>query len=325
MNPGKWQILITPNIPESGIKMLEEFFDVEINKKGEPLSKKELMEKIKRKHALCCGAEDIIDAEVMDAAPNLKIIARFGAGYDNIDVKEATKRKIYVTCTPGAPTESVADMTWCLILALGRRLLEADRFVRKGLFTKTSPPSLKTRDVSGKTLGIIGAGKIGTAVGKRAIGFNMKIIYADVAENRELEKIGAKKVSLEYLLVNSDFVSLHVPLNDSTYHLIGEKEFSLMKNTAYLINTSRGKVVDEKALVRALKTGKIKGAALDVYEREPEVGKELVEMENVILTPHTASNTEETWGKMAEMVAEDCILAFKGEKPKHLVNPEVLE
>jgi len=320
----KWQVLITLDIPEIGIRMLKECCKVEVNKKDVALSKKEIIAKLRDKYALCCGAEDVIDAEVMDSAPNLKIIARYGVGYDKVDVKAATKRKILVTNTPEVLTDAVAEMTWCLLFCLARRIVEADNFVRKGKFKRSGPESLLGIDIRGKTLGIIGAGKIGTAVAKKSTGFNMDILYCEVVKNNELEKIGGKKVELNYLLKHADFVSLHVPLTSKTTHLVGERELNIMKKTAYLINTSRGKVVDEVALAKALNGKQIAGAALDVYENEPQINRELLGMRNVILTPHISSATKETRDKMSIMVAKDCIAVLKGEKLSHLVNPEVL-
>jgi len=321
----KWRVLVTLDIPKIGIRMLEEYCKVEVNERDVALSKEEIMAKLHNKHALCCGAEDVIDVEVMDSAPKLKIIARYGVGYDKVDAEAATQRGILVTNTPGVLTEAVAEMTWCLLLCLARRIVEADTFIRSGLFRKSGSRALIGIEVKGKTLGIVGAGKIGTAVAKRSLGFGMNILYYDVIRNEEVEKIGARKVKLKYLLANSDFVTLHVSLTDETLHLIGKEELAFMKETAYLINTSRGQVVDERALVKALEKKQIAGAALDVYEDEPRISKELLKMKNVVLTPHIGSATKETWDKMSIMVANDCIAALKGEKPSHLVNPQILE
>ncbi len=319
------RVLITIDIPEIGVEILKKYCQVDVNTKEMNLSKEEIMDRLGDKQALCCGAEDVIDAEVMDSAPNLKIIARYGVGYDNVDVEAATQRRILVTNTPGVLTETVAEMTLCLLLSLARRIVEADSFIRKGQLKRSAPKSLLGIEIRDKILGIIGAGRIGTAVAKKSEGFHMKIFYYDLLENKKLEKMGAKKVELDYLLEHSDFVSLHVSLTDKTTHLIGERELGLMKSTAYLINTSRGKVVDEAALVKALEKNRIAGAALDVYENEPQVTKKLLNMRNVVLTPHIGSATKEARDKMSIMVAEDCITALKGEKPPHLVNTEVLK
>lgn len=271
------------------------------------------------------GVGDIIDSEVMDSSPNLKIIANYGAGYDNIDIPAATERGIMVTNTPGVLSEAVAEFTWCLLLCVARRAPEADSFVRAGRYKASGPRFFLGREVGGKTLGIIGAGRIGTSVIRKAAAFNMQILYCDLLEKKNLEKIGAKKTELDYLLEHSDFVSIHTSLIGESIHLMGRRELALMKKSSYLINTSRGKVVDEVALVEALKKKQIAGAALDVYENEPEVTKELLDMRNVVLTPHIGSATRETRDKMAIMVAENCTAALRGERPPHLVNSKVLQ
>jgi len=319
----KWQALVTLDIPEIGIRILKKCCEVEVNKKDAALSKEEIIARIYNKHALCCSAEDMIDTEVMDSAPNLKIIARFGTGCDNVDIKSATQRKIMVTNTPGALTEAVSEMTLGLFFSLARRLVEADSHVRAGKFKRSSPKSLLGTEMRGKTLGVIGAGKIGTAVARKAQGFGMDILYHDVVRNEKLEEIGGKRVTIDYLLQHSDFISIHVSLTTETTHLIGRRELGLMKKTAYLINTSRGKVVNETALVKALQRKEIAGAALDVYENEPHIAREFLTMKNLVLTPHIASATKETWNKMAMMVAEDCLTALKGKRPPHLLNSEV--
>ncbi len=249
-------------------------------------------------------------------------------GFDNIDVKEATKRGIYVTNTPGVLTETTADFAWTLLMAVARRVVEADKYVRTGRWKVGWHPSmLSGRDVYGATIGIVGAGRIGSAVAKRAKGFNMKILYYDVIPRPELEKkLGAKRVDLDTLLRESDFVSVHVPLLKATYHLMNEERLKLMKKTAYLINNSRGPVVDEKALYKALKEGWIAGAALDVFEQEPTpVDNPLLTLDNVVVAPHISSASHETRSKMAEMVAENLIAFFEGRTPPNLVNPKVLE
>lgn len=321
----KWRVLITLSISQTGLRMLEKYCEVEISTKDVPLTKGEVITKVKDKHALCCGADEVIDTEVMDAAPNLKIIARFGVGYDNVDVEAATKRGILVTNTPGVLTEAVAEMTWCLVLSLSRHVVQADAFTRRGSFKRSGPQLLMGTNVEGKTLGIVGAGKIGTAVAKKSLGFKMEILYYDPVRNEELEKIGGKRVTLDYLLGHSDFVSLHVSLTPDTVHMIRGKQIGLMKKTAYLINTSRGQVVDEGALVRALENKQIAGAALDVYENEPRINQKLLQMRNVVLTPHLGSCTKETWDAMAVMMAKNCLAVLSGEKPPHLVNVDVLQ
>ena len=271
------------------------------------------------------GVGHIIDSQVMDSGPNLKIIANYGAGYDNIDIPAATERGIMVTNTPGVLSEAVAEFTWCLLFCVARRAAEADSFVRAGRYKTSGPRFFLGREVGGKTLGIIGAGRIGTSVIRKAVAFNMQILYYDLLEKKNLEEIGAKRTELDYLLEHSDFVSIHTSLTGKSIHLIGERELALMKRTSYLINTSRGKGIDEAALVEALKKKQIAGAALDVYENEPEVTRELLDMRNVVLTPHIGSAARETRDKVAIMVAENCIAALRGERPPHLVNSKVLQ
>jgi len=273
---------------------------------------------------------DKIDKVLLDEAPRLRIIAQYAVGYDNIDVEECTRRGIYVTNTPGVLTEAVADLTWALILAVARRIVEADRFVRSGSWEKTQtgwhPTMMLGLDVHGKVLGIIGLGRIGSAVARRAKCFNMKILYFDVERKIGLEKeLGAEYVDLDYLLSNSDFVSLHVPLNKISYHLIGERELKLMKPTVYLINTSKGAIVDEKALIKALRNKWIAGAALDVFEVEPTPrDNPLLKFPNVV-APRIGSDSREARERIAMMVADNLILFAKGEVPPNLVNREVVQ
>jgi len=316
------KIFITRRLPEEGLKMLDEH-EVEIFEGDAPPSKQEIIEGTRGKDALICLLTDKIDSEVMNASSNLKIIANYAAGYDNIDIDEATKRGIFVTNTPGVLTETVADLAWALILAAARRIVEGDKFMRGGKFKGWAPMLLLGSDVYGKTLGIVGAGRIGQAVAKRAKGFNMRILYYSRKRKENFEKeCNAEYVDLETLLREADFVSLHTPLTPETYHMIGEKELKMMKSSAYLINTGRGKCVDEKALVKALKEGWIRGAALDVFENEPEIEPELKELENVVLTPHIGSASYETRSRMAVMVAENVLAALKGEIPPNCINPE---
>jgi len=320
------KVYVTRRLPQPAIDMLEERFDVEIYPEDRAIPREVLMEKVKGIDALLPLLTDKVDAEVMDAAgENLKIIANYAVGYDNIDVDAATKRKIAVTNTPGVLTETTADMAWALMFAVARRVVEADKFTRAGKFKGWGPMMFLGGDVYGKTLGVVGVGRIGSAVAKRAKGFNMRVLYTDVVRNEEIEKeVGAKKVELDELLRESDFVTLHVPLMPSTRHLIGERELKLMKKTAYLINTSRGPVVDERALVEALRKGEIAGAGLDVYENEPELSPGLAELDNVVVTPHIASASVETRTRMATLAAENIIAFFEGKRPPTIVNPEVL-
>jgi len=324
----KPKIYVSREIPERGLKIIKKRFDAEVWLDYAPPPKEVIIEKAKNVDALASLLSDKIDAEVFDAAPKLKIVAQMAVGFDNIDVKEATKRGIYVTNTPGVLTETTADFAWTLLMAVARRVVEADKYVRKGRWKVGWHPSmLSGRDVYGATMGIVGAGRIGSAVAKRAKGFNMRILFYDVVPRPELEReLDAKSVDLETLLRESDFVSVHVPLLKATYHVINEEKLGLMKKTAYLVNNSRGPVVDEKALYKALKEGWIAGAALDVFEQEPtQVDNPLLTLDNVVVAPHISSASHETRSKMAEMVAENLIAFFEGRKPPNLVNPEVLE
>ncbi|WP_448523067.1 glyoxylate reductase [Pseudothermotoga sp.] len=324
----KFKVFVTRKILEEGLNMLRERYEVEVSDYDGVIPREMLLKKVKGVDALLSLLTDNIDAEVMDAAgPNLKIIANYAVGYNNIDVEEATKRGVMVTNTPGVLTETTADFAWTLLMAIARRIVEADRFVREGKFRGWEPMLLLGTDVHGATLGIVGFGRIGQAMARRALGFNMRVLYYDntrVAEQIEKE-LKATFVDLPTLLKESDFVTLHVPLTKQTYHLIGEKELKMMKKGAYLINTARGPVVDEKALVKALKEGWIKGAALDVFENEPEIEPELLKLDNVVLAPHIASASYATRSKMSVMVAENIIKALNGEVPPNLVNPEVLQ
>jgi len=324
----KFKVFVTRKILEEGLNMLRERYDVEVSDYDGIIPREMLLEKVKGADALLSLLTDNIDAEVMDAAgPNLKIIANYAVGYNNIDVEEATKRGIMVTNTPGVLTETTADFAWTLLMAIARRIVEADKFVREGKFRGWEPMLLLGTDVFGATLGIVGFGRIGQAMARRAQGFNMRVLYYDNSRiDEQLEKeLKATFVDLPTLLKESDFVTLHVPLTKQTHHLIGEKELKMMKKDAYLINTARGPVVDEKALVKALKEGWIKGAALDVFENEPEIEPELLKLDNVVLAPHIASASYATRSKMSVMVAENIIKALNGEVPPNLVNPEVLQ
>lgn len=316
------KIFMSRRLPEKGIEMLKEH-ELDIYEGDAPPDKQEIIERVKNKDILISLLTDPIDKDVISVSPTLKMIANYAVGYDNIDVKEATKRGIVVTNTPGVLTETVADLTWALILSIARRIVEGDKFMRQGKFKGWAPLLMLGGDVYEKTLGIIGAGRIGKAVAKRAKGFRMNIIYYSRHRNEEIENIGAKYVSFNDLLRQADFISLHVPLTNETYHMIGRNEFKMMKKTAYLINTSRGKCIDEEALHEALKNGEIAGAALDVFENEPYVNENLKKLDNVVLTPHIGSASLETRTKMAVMVAENVLSFLKGEIPPNCVNLEV--
>jgi glyoxylate reductase len=324
----KPKVYVTRELPERGLKIIKERFEAEVWPEYAPPPKKTIIEKAKNVDALVTLLSDKIDAEVFDAAPKLKMVAQLAVGFDNINVPEATKRGIYVSNTPEVLTDTTADFAWALLMALARRVVEADKYVRTGKWkVGWHPAMLQGRDVYGATIGIVGAGRIGYAVAKRATGFSMRILFYDVIPRPEMEKdFGAKKVDLETLLKQSDFVSIHVPLMKETHHLINAEKLKLMKKTAYLINNSRGPVVDEKALYEALKEGRIAGAGLDVFEQEPApLDSPLLKLDNVVVAPHISSASYETRSKMAEMVADNLVAFFEGKKPPNLINADVLK
>ncbi|HIE09303.1 MAG TPA: D-glycerate dehydrogenase [Armatimonadetes bacterium] len=321
----KPKVYVTRLLPGEALSRLEGECEVEVNPEERAPTKEEIIEHVRDKDGLLCLLTDKVDSEVMDSAPNLKVISNYAVGFDNIDVKAATERGIVVTNTPGVLTETTADLAWALLMAVARRIVEADKFTREGKFKGWSPTLLLGSDVYGKTLGIIGFGRIGRAVAKRAKGFEMRVLYYDIERApEEVEReLNAQYVDLEALLKEADYISIHAPLTPETHHMIGERELKMMKPTAYLINTARGPIVDERALVRALKEGWIAGAALDVYENEPELTPGLAELPNVVLAPHIGSASAETRTKMAEMAVSNLLSVLKGERPENIVNPEV--
>ncbi|MDH7517197.1 MAG: D-glycerate dehydrogenase [Candidatus Thermoplasmatota archaeon] len=318
------KIFVTRRIPKPGLDLLRKEHELEIYKHDRVPTKKEIIKGLKGKDGLLCLLTDPIDKEVIYSEPKLKMIANYAVGYNNIDVKAATERDIPVSNTPDVLTDTTAEMAWALLFSVARRIVEGDRFTRAGEFNGWAPMLMLGQDVSNKTLGVVGAGRIGTAFALKSKGFNMKVLYFDEKKNQMLEDdLGAKKVDLHRLLKESDYVSLHVPLVDATYHMIGEKELRMMKKNSILVNTSRGPVVDEKALIKALKEKWIFGAGLDVYEYEPVIPKELLKLDNVVLQPHSASATIETRTKMALIAAENMMIGLKGEIPPNCINPEV--
>jgi len=323
----KPKVLVTMKLPSDVVEMLELEGMELLHKPFERcFAREEVLQAVKDVDGVILGAE-LFDRSVMEAAPRLKVISRFGVGYDNVDVDAATERKIYVTFTPCVLCDTVADLAFGLILCVSRRIHQADAFVRAGRWSESQFPLMV--DVSGKTLGIVGLGRIGTRVAYRARGFSMRILYHDVVRTdlmmRLEREFGVKRVSLNRLLKESDFVTLHVPLDESTRRMIGGRELSLMKKTGYLINTSRGPVVDQSALYEALRNQTIAGAALDVFVEEPiRPGNPLLQLENVVFTPHIGSATVETRHKMALTAAEDLVRVLKGKEPKNLVNVELL-
>lgn len=275
---------------------------------------------------MICLLTDTIDGEVLGSNPDLKVVSNVAVGVDNIDVKTATSFGVMVTNTPGVLTETTADFAWALLMATARRLVEGDRFVRAGKWKEWMLMEFLGHDVQGKTLGICGLGRIGGAVARRAQGFKMRLLYTQRHRNEAAEKeLNATYADKMTLLRESDFVVLLLPLTPETHHYIGRKEIKAMKRTAILVNAARGPIVDEKALVEALKARRIAGAGLDVFEREPKVDRGLLGLPNVVLAPHIASASMETRTRMACMAAENCVAAVTGRRPPNLVNPEVLD
>jgi glyoxylate reductase len=319
------KILVTGRLPEDILSVLSEHFTVASQDEDRPMERQRLLAAVGDLDGLLCMITDGIDEELLDHAPRLKMIANMGVGYNNIDVAAATARGIPVSNTPGVLTEATADLAFTLLLAIARRVVEGDRRVRAGEFRFWAPFLFLGREVSGKTLGIIGMGRIGKAVAQRARGFDMPVIYHNRSRIDDAEEIrlGARYAPLDELLHNSDFISLHVPLTVETRHMIGRRELALMKSSAYLINTSRGPVVDEQALLAALQADQIAGAALDVYEHEPALTPGLALLDHVVLLPHVGSATLETRTRMAVMAAQNLIAGLNGQMPPNVVNPEV--
>ncbi|MBD3190921.1 MAG: D-glycerate dehydrogenase [Candidatus Heimdallarchaeota archaeon] len=324
-----YNVLVTRKLPQKAFDFLEKKgVKLEINPKDEVMPHDEIVQRVKGKDGLLCLLTDRIDAEIMDAGKDtLKMIANYAVGYNNIDIDAANARGIPVSNTPGVLTETTADLAFTLLLAIARRIVESDRFVRAGNFKGWGPLLQLGQDIYQKTLGIIGCGRIGSAVAYRAVkGFKMRVLYYDSDRKPKLEEeLGLEYCSLEALLKEADFISLHVPLTDTTKHMIDAKELSLMKPSACLINTSRGAVINEEALVDCLQNKGIFGAALDVYEYEPKLTNGLEKLDNVILTAHIGSASIETRTKMAMIAAENLIAGMEGRRPENCVNPEVLE
>ena len=320
------KIFVTRKIPQAGLDVLAKEYTVHVNPYDRVLDKKEIINGIKGKDGLLCLLTDPIDKEVINAEPQLKMIASYAVGYDNIDIAAATKRGIPVSNTPGVLTETTAELTWALLFSVARRIVEGDTFTREGNFKGWAPMLMLGQDVSHKTLGVIGTGRIGAAFALKSKGFHMNVLYTDEQRNEQLEQqLGAKKVPLSQLLKESDFISIHVPLTKNTHHLIDEEQLRMMKKTAVLINTARGPIINEKALIQALTEQWIFGAGLDVYEYEPELSEELKCLKNVVLQPHTGSGTIETRTKMALMAAENMMIGLKGGIPPNCVNTEVFQ
>lgn len=324
----KPQVFISARISKQALELLGRHCALMLNKENRPLSTAELVDSVKDAAGLLCSFRDPLNSEFMEKASHLKVISSFSAGYDNIDVEAATRHGIAITNTSGAVMDATADLAFGLLIAAARRIVEGDTYVRRERRGQTTPPGgFKGADVYGKTLGIIGMGHIGRAVARRARGFNMAILYN---QRRRLDgklegELNARFVSLNELLKESDFVSLHVPLTRETRYLIGEEELQMMKGTAFLVNTSRGPVVKESALLQALQEKWIAGAALDVYEGEPEIVPGLTDLDNIVVTPHIGGVTLQTLRNMSLLAAQNLMDVLAGKRPQSTVNPEVFQ
>jgi glyoxylate reductase len=321
----KYKVLVTRRIPDEGLAMLADQCDIEMNPHDRPMSRPELLAAVAGKDGVLCLLTDKVDAELFDAAPKVRGYANYAVGYDNMDVAEATRRKIPLSNTPDVLTDATADMAWALLFSVARRVVESDTVMRSGSWKGWGPLQFIGGDIFGATLGIVGAGRIGAAMAARSKGFNMKVVYSDARPNEALEReLGARRVEFEELLAVSDYVSVHVPLMPETRHLFNAAAFAKMKRTAYLINTSRGPVVDEAALVTALRDRTIAGAGLDVYEKEPLMADGLAALDNVVITPHTASATFASRRGMATKAATNLLAMLEGRRPPDCINPGVL-
>lgn len=319
------KVFVTRPIPEVGINLLrDKGMDVVLNSDNRVLSKDELKTHVAGVDAILSLLTDKIDGEVLDAAgPQLRIVANLAVGYDNIDIQAAKQRNVMVTNTPGVLTDAVAEHAIALLVTAAKRIVEADRYIRSGQFKQWEPLGFLGPQLTGKTIGVVGLGRIGSVVAQIAQkGYQMKVLYYDIKRNEDFEKevSALYMASVDELLPLCDFVSIHVPLLDSTHHLINAERLAKMKKSAILVNTSRGPVVDEQALVEALKSGQIAYAGLDVFEHEPELTQGLSELPNVVLTPHIASATIEAREAMAELAAESIIVALSGQTPTNLVS-----
>ena len=318
-------IFSTRQLFQAARTILDEHFQVDYWK-GDKLSRADLLKHVADKDGLVCLLTEKVDEELLSAAPKLRIAATVSVGYDNIDVPACTKHKVVATNTPGVLDDTTADFAWTLLMAVARRLLEGDSWMRSGTWNGWDLDQLVGGDVWGKTLGVLGFGRIGRGVARRALGFQMRVLYNDaVRAPADVEKeLNAEFVERDRLFRESDFISLHVPLLPDTRHLISKDNLEKMKHTAFLVNTSRGPVVDEAALAEALENKKIAGAALDVFEHEPKVHPALLTRKDVILTPHMASASVDTRTKMAVMAANNVVALFEGRCPPNAVNADAL-
>ena len=326
------KILVTQKVPDPAYPPLEAIGDVEANmEEGSIWPYEELLQRGPGHDYIYSLLTDNIDARFLEACaastPSLKMVANMAVGFNNIDVETATRLRIAVSNTPGVLSDTTADLAFALLMATARRIPEAERFLRAGKYKGWGPLLFCGADVHGSTLGLLGAGRIGKLVARRSSGFDMKVLYYDVYRMQPEEEATYHMtyMPMEDVLGQSDFISVHTPYMPSTHHLISERELKMMKPTAILINTARGPIVDEKALVRALQSKTIAAAGLDVFENEPAVEPELLSMENVVLLPHIASASLKTRTLMATMASDNIVAHYKGERPPNIVNPEVLE
>ena len=327
----KDRIFVTRRIPGKGLDLLKDKYDTVVWEKETPPNQEQIIDLSEDAVGIVTLLSDAIDRKVIESLPKLKVISQYAVGFDNIDITAASERGIIVTNTPGILTETTADLTWALIMATSRRIVEADTYVRKGNWKVAwGPEMLVGTDVFGATLGIIGLGRIGCAVARRAKGFNMKVIYTNRSESDETKEIenyvGARRVELETLLREADIVTIHLPLTSITRNLIDDKMLRIMKKGAILINTARGPIVNEKALADALASGHLRAAGLDVFHNEPtSSGNPLLRLQNVVVLPHIGSASISTRKEMGEMCAVNIIAALEGEIPPNIVNPEVMK
>lgn len=320
----KPKVYVTRMVPEVGLEKVQAACDAEIWEGALPVPREVLLEKVAEVAGLYCLLTDRVDAALLDASPNLKVVSNYAVGYNNIDVEACTARGIPVGNTPGVLTDTTADFAFTLLTAAARRVVEGVDYVIGGKWKTWGPKLLLGQDIHGSTLGIVGFGRIGQAVAKRASGFDMRVIYYDPYVKEAPVGIDAESVDLEMLLSTSDFVSVHVPLTEATHHLLSTEELAQMKSTAILVNTARGPVVDPDALLHALKEGQLAAAALDVTEPEPiSSDHPLLALPNCIVTPHIASASVATRGKMATIAADNLLAGLQGERLPHCVNPEV--
>jgi glyoxylate reductase len=324
----KPRVYIARKIPEEAIKIVQNTAEVRHwDREDIPVPRDILLREVPRLDGLLSLLTDRVDDELMASAPDLKVVSNLAVGFDNIDVPAATRRKIVITNTPDVLTETVADFAFCLLLAAGRRLVEGDAYARTGKWKTWALMLLAGQDLYGATLGLVGLGRIGSAVARRAKGFEMRVIYYDPYRREDIEKqLGIEYREMNEVLREADFISVHVPLMESTRHLISRDQFRLMKKTAVFVNTSRGPVVDQRALAEALQARQIFAAGIDVFEKEPVPDDEpLLKLDNVVVAPHIASASVPTRVRMATLAAENLVAVLQGKRPPNPVNPEVLE